>query len=501
MFIGFLVGCGADTPVPTPTVAVTATVVAEATVAAEATAVPTPSATRTITILYTNDEHGWLEGTESDAGAANLMGLLREREGYAPGSDVLLVSGGDMWTGPAISTWFDGESMAEVMNAMGYVAAAVGNHEFDFGLEMLQVRALQSEFPLLSANMHALGDTSLADLGIEPYTLVELDGLTVGIIGLTTTSTPYTTNPVNVATFEFGDYETALREVVPEVQAAGADLILVAAHACRDEITALARRVSDLGIDLIGGGHCNELFADTINGIVVMEGGAHLQSYARAVFAVDAAGAVTATDYGTVSNQGGAPDADIADIVARWQEMAAAELNVVIAYADTAVARRSPAMQALITESWLWAYPTADVAITNMGGMRDALPAGDITLGAVIGVMPFNNVLVDLTLTGAQLERVLTIAQDDAIGGVSRQGGSWVLHKTGAALDPNGTYHLLVNDFMYAGGDNYALLANLDPQAYNTAIDWRQPVIDWLLAQASSQQQPVDAAIAALLGN
>ncbi|MCP4711342.1 MAG: hypothetical protein GY869_22205, partial [Planctomycetes bacterium] len=87
-------------------------------------------------------------------------------------------------------------------------------------------------------------------------------------IGLTTTDTPRTTNPVNVAEFEFIDYEIALRETATQVEAAGADLLVVAGHICRRELESLAGEISDLEIDMLGGGHCNELFANEINDIV-----------------------------------------------------------------------------------------------------------------------------------------------------------------------------------------------------------------------------------------
>ena len=94
---------------------------------------------RKITIFYTSDEEGYLEPTrdrvKAYGGSAHVMAALRQR-GYRPeGDQSLLLSGGDMWTGPAISTWFQGASTVQVMNAMGYDAAAIGNHEFDFGQE------------------------------------------------------------------------------------------------------------------------------------------------------------------------------------------------------------------------------------------------------------------------------------------------------------------------------------------------------------------------------
>lgn len=456
---------------------------------------------REITILYTNDEHGWMAGLQEGASAANLVGLWRTAEGYEPDGNFLLLSGGDMWTGPAISTWFQGQSMAEVMNAMGYDAAAVGNHEFDFGLEMLQTRAAESGFPFLSANIRYKSDgTTPDDLGIRPYTIITVNEIQVGIIGLTTTSTPTTTNPVNVAEFNFIDYEIALREVVPQVKAEGAEMIVVPGHVCQAELEELAQDIADLGVQLLGGGHCNELFVSKVNDIILLEGGTALAGYAYATFQFDiASDTVMSVDYGVADNSGGTADPTVEAIVTRWQEEANAELNRTIGYSEQGVAQRSQRMQSLITEAWLWAYPSADVAITNLGGMRADLPPGDITLADVVSVMPFENVIVELSLTGEQLDVML--GQDSAaVGGVYRENFRWYLKVTDEELDPDELYTVLVNDFMYAGGDDYALLAVYDPDGYNTAINWRQPVIDWIMAQDSSPAIPIDEAIAALSG-
>ncbi|MCB8978876.1 MAG: bifunctional metallophosphatase/5'-nucleotidase [Ardenticatenaceae bacterium] len=504
---GLVVGCQ-NTAVPsippTPTED-TPEIVPPVAEIVDATAVPATEAPadtiREITILYTNDEHGWMAGLQAGGSAANLMGLWRTAEGYQPDGNFLLLSGGDMWTGPAISTWFQGQSMAEVMNAMGYDAAAVGNHEFDFGLETLKTRAAESEFPFLSANIRYKADgTTPEDLGIRPYTIVTVNDIQVGIIGLTTRSTPTTTNPVNVAEFDFIGYETALREVVPQVREAGAEMIVVPGHICQDELENLAQNVADLGIRLLGGGHCNELLATEMDGIVLLEGGTALAGYARATFEFDTAtDTVVSVDYGVRSNSGGTADPVVESIVMRWQEEADVELNRTIGYSEQGVARRSQEMQSLITEAWLWAYPAADVAITNLGGMRADLPPGDISLADVVGVMPFDNVIVELLLTGEQLEVML--GQDSAaVGGVYRDNFRWNLKNSGEELDPDAVYTVLVNDFMYAGGDDYALLAVYDPNGYDTSINWRQPVIDWILAQDSSPDRPIDEAIQTLMG-
>ena len=160
-----------------------------------ATTAASPSPRR-LTVLYTNDEHGWMEGASQGQGAANLLGLWREKEGYTPDGPFLILSGGDNWTGPAISTWFQGQSMVEVMNAMGYAASAVGNHEFDFGLDVLKTRISEAHFPYVSANLRYQRDNSTpSDLGIQPYVVIDVNSLRVGITGLTTYATSHFDEP------------------------------------------------------------------------------------------------------------------------------------------------------------------------------------------------------------------------------------------------------------------------------------------------------------------
>lgn len=479
------------TAAPTPTnlpVATTAPVTVDA-----------PAGPMTITIFYTNDEHGWMEGMAEGEGAASMLANWQEA-GYDPDGPYLALSGGDMWTGPAISTWFEGEGMVEVMNGMGYAAAAVGNHEFDFGLDALRARTLESDFPLLSANLRTTNGELPTEWGIAPYTIVDVAGVQVGIIGLTTQRTRTTTNPANISGFDFIDYEEALREVVPAAREEGAELLLVAGHLCEAELVPLAQAVADLDIALMGGGHCNELFAQEVNGIVLVEGGYHFTSYATVTLTFDPAGdEVIDVSYEVVENEpADAPDRAIAGIVARWRELTDAELEVVLGFSEQGLPRESDRLRRLVPATWLLAYPQADVALTNPGGFRAGLPAGPLTFADIIGVLPFNNVLVDVTLSGDELEDVLSFGQAE-IAGAHRESFRWQLD-SGEPIDPDATYHLLTTDFLYAGGDGYRMLAAYDPEAYNTGIDWRQPLVDWVLAQESDEGAPLDSAVAELVG-
>lgn len=457
--------------------------------------------TRQLTILYTNDEHGWMAGVGEGKGAANLAGLW-DAEDYGENNAVLVLSGGDNWTGPAISTWFFGQGMVEVMNAMAYDASVIGNHEFDFGLDILETRLGEASFPYLSANMHYKKNGEVPrDLGIEPYTIIDLNGMKVGIIGLTTTATPGVTNPKNVAEFDFIEYRQALEEYVPKVRDAGADIVILASHVCTDELTRLAWQVKSLNIAVMGGGHCHELYSSQVGETVIIEGGSYLASYAYVQLTYDpATKEITNKEFGTRMNSGGKADEEIAQIVQSWQKRTDAELNVTIGYLVNEIPRSSQKMEDLITKSWLNGYPAADIAITNRGGIRDNLPAGDITLANIISVMPFDNTLIALSLTGKQVIQVVERGKSPAVGGTYKSGDQWIIDKTGEPLGEDKTYVVLVNDFMYAGGDNYDMLAQFDPDAYDTSIGWRDPVIDWIREQGSTPEKPLDLVIEGLSG-
>jgi 5'-nucleotidase/UDP-sugar diphosphatase len=485
-----LVACqsmpGAVTPAPTATPGAGSLAVTVS--PAEATPTDVATGVQQLVILYTNDEHGWMEPTEESGGAAGMAGLWRDQEGYVPDGPYLVLSGGDTWTGPAISTWFDGEPMIEVMNRMGYDAAAVGNHEFDFGLDILRERTAQAEFPFLAANLRDRETGAMADVAL-PYVVQEVSGVQVGLIGLTTLSAPQTTRPDNVAGFEFADYEEALREVVPQARADGAELLVTVGHICLREMRDLVPAAAELGITIIGGGHCHEQVSQVVDGIALIESGSNLAGYVRVDLEFDT-GTDTVVSVKTAyrPNAGGLPAAEISELVARWREETDEALNYPIGYLEKPLGQNSDALFNLVTDAWLAAYPAADVALTNRGGFRQDLPAGEVTLAAVVGVLPFDNVLIDVTVTGAELIDNIRCC-GPVMAGMTAVDGYRLAN--GTEIDPAGTYHVLINDFMYAGGDGYTF-GELDPEAYNTAIDWRQPVIDWISALGTTAEDPLD---------
>lgn len=443
-----------------------------------------------ITVLYTNDEHGWIAADNRRGGAAGMLTRWREQEGYTDDGPFLVLSGGDLWTGPALSTWFDGEPAVDVMNVMGYDAAVIGNHEFDFGREGLRLRGDQAEFAFLGAN--ALDASSGAPIDeVLPYVIEEVAGVQVGIIGLASRRTPQTTMPTHVAGIEFVDYDRTLERVVPQVRAEGADVVLAITHLCVDEMRSLVATAARLDVAMIGGGHCNDRVAEVVQGVALVEAAWQYAAYGRVDLTVDpASGDVRDVAVVLRDNPPGPADAEVETILARWQAELDDELMVTIGYTEDGIKRGSYAMANMVMDAWLAAYP-ADVAMSNPGGFRQDIDRGEITLADVVGVMPFDNTLVDVALTGEQvIASYLHGSRRPPIAGLEHEGAHYTVN--GEPLDPKATYHVLVNDFMYAGGDGYAF-ADYDPDAYMTSIDWRQPVIDWITVLRTTRDQPIEA--------
>ncbi len=465
-----------------------------------------PAEVRQITIFYTSDEHGYLEPREDGiytiGGAAGLMAVLRE-EGYDPQADTaLLLSGGDMWVGPAISSWFRGASTIEVFNQMGYDAAAIGNHDFDYGPEVLAERAEQAEFPFLSANLTEV-DTGRSPSYAHPYAIREVNGVRVGIVGLSLRTTPEIVLPEHVEGLAFGDYAEALRETVPRVRAEGADLVIVVSHVCGSDLLNLTPVAAELGIPLLAGGHCHRLAIAERLGVQVIAPGAHMAYAVRAdIFYDPATGTVVDQQaqaiwnrYRTTKGPPVPPDPEVAAIVDRWADEVEEALGEVIGYTADGIPVGWE-MYNLVTDAWLWYVPEADLAISNLGGFREDIPPGEITLADVVAVLPFENTLIEVELTGEEVVENLRCC-GGAVAGMRVEGVGddlTVVLDDGSPIDPEAVYRVLVNSYMYQGGDDY-LFSQQDPDAYDTGIHWREPVIEWIRAQETGPDRPLEGLI------
>jgi len=463
---------------------------------------PQKSHVRTFTIFYTSDEEGYLESrsdrSKTYGGSANVMAELK-KHGYHPGfNDSLLLSGGDMWTGPPISTWFEGLPTVQVTNAMGYDAAAIGNHEFDFGQDVLRRNKKEAKFPFLSANL-LVAETGKPPDYCLPYIIHEVNGVRIAIIGLTTRMSSGIVIPDNISGLKFTDYAEALRHAVPKAIAEGAQLPIVIAHMCHDELQSLIPVASELSIPLLAGGHCHQLENIEREGVRIINPGAHWQAFAKVNITFDTVTGKTLNTMAEfvsiehpVGENPGAPDPAVEAIVAEWAGKVKEALGEVIGYTENGIRTGWPLFN-LLTDSWLWAYPDADIAISNFGGFREAFPPGEIARSDIMATWPFRNEIVSVELTGRQiLENLLCCG--GAVGGLSySHSGDQVIAtlKNGNDLDPGATYRVLINSYMYSGGDNY-LFRTQNSNGYSLGVRMEEPVIKWIQSQKTSPRRPLE---------
>lgn len=380
------------------------------------------------TFISTNDFHGQLETgktigsspPKAVGGAAFNMTYINNNKALNPLGTVLM-DAGDMMQGMPISNLLDGESVIDVYNQMGYKASVTGNHEFDWGLDTLQDRMAQAEFPILVANIFYEGTDTRPDWAV-PTTMLYIKGEKVGVIGVTSKDTPSIVMAGVLDGYEFHDVGPIVEQLAAELRDQGARMVIVIAHmpdvyggVVSGEIT----QVAVPGVDLIISGHSHSGYTGKINNIPIIQQyssgtaiGVSNLTYDRLTESVAKADLKTVTTY----NDGITPDPTIAGVVAAYQAEIAPVVNAVKAATKGLISRGPDAykgevpMGDLIADAQAWKGGT-QIAFMNPGGIRGDIAytsyPHDITYGDFFAVQPFDNKLVTMTLTGSQIWAVL----------------------------------------------------------------------------------------------
>ena len=274
------------------------------------------SSTLTISVIATTDLHGGVLPRGERGGLALLGGYVRNLRAarLRDGGGVLLVDSGDMFQGTLESNLNEGAAVVRAYNELGYAAAAIGNHEFDYGPAgpdetvqepgedprgALKARAAEARFPFLAANtVDAATGQQVTWANVKPSTTVMVRGVKIGLIGVTTPDTPALTIEVNVADLTFTPLVPAITREAKALRARGATVVIVLAHAggrCTDlddpkdlnscdqaaEIVQVARQLPAGLVDVIGAGHTHQAMAHDIAGIAVVEAYSSGRSFSR----------------------------------------------------------------------------------------------------------------------------------------------------------------------------------------------------------------------------
>jgi 2',3'-cyclic-nucleotide 2'-phosphodiesterase (5'-nucleotidase family) len=446
---------------------------------------PFPAGTKFLRIVATNDFHGALEprpdasGVRRGGAAFVATALDRAERECAPDCVTVLLDAGDLFQGTPASNLSYGRPVVEYYNKMGYAASALGNHEFDWGVDTLRARMRQAKFDILGANVRYTDGTDVK--WIPNDTIVRRGNTRIGIIGISTVLTPTTTRPANVVGLRFDDPAPIVDSIAPALRKRGANFVVVVAHAgafcgtggaatCNGEIIDFARKLKSK-VDVVVSGHTHSLVNTVVNGIPIVQA----RSSGRAIDILDiplASNGALATRHEVreLAVDTIPPMPAIDSIVERAVARVAPLVTRHIATIPVTLARQGPQypLGNLVADAQRWAGK-GDVAIMNNGGIRTELRAGDVTYGALFELQPFGNTLYSLTMTGAQLRGLLEAMLgkanvDDHVSGMSvrydpaKPKGSRVVSVTmadGTALSDSRSYNVIMNDFLATGGEGY----------------------------------------------
>lgn len=435
-----------------------------------------------ITIVHTNDTHARVK--EGDGmGFAKISSLIHKIKQENP--NTLVLDAGDTFHGQTIATLNEGESITQIMNIIGYTAMAPGNHDFNYGYERLVELDGLTDFPILAANVKKADGADL----FTPYVISEVAGLKVGIFGLATPETTYKTHPDNVKGIVFMDPIKAASEMTALLKDK-TDILVCIAHLGMDAASAdtsikVAEAVED--IDLIIDGHSHTVLeqGQLVGKTMIASTGEYDKNLGTVEITVDA-GKITDIKAKLITADEAAeatPDEAIVKAIEEIESKQAEILSEVVGKTEVdlqgareLVRKSETNLGNLITDAMV-SLTGADCALTNGGGIRASIPAGNITKGNVIEVLPFGNYIVTKKVTGADIKAALehgTSAYPELLGGFPHVSGITYVIDTarpvgdrvvdirvkGKALDPNAFYTLATNDFMAAGGDNYTMFAD-----------------------------------------
>ncbi|MGB3403599.1 MAG: 5'-nucleotidase C-terminal domain-containing protein [Microcoleaceae cyanobacterium] len=460
-------------------------------------------------VLHTNDHHAHLESVTVDQqqlGGISRRKTLIDQLRQTSETPTLLLDAGDIFQGTLYFNQYLGKADLPFYNDLNYTAVAVGNHEFDQGQQVLASFLKSADFSMLSANLEMAKKSPLQGQ-IKPWIIKEIEGEKIGILGLTTRETKTLSSPGEG--IEFNDEVIAAKTAVEELEKQDINKIIALTHIGLSQDLKLAEQVD--GIDIIIGGHSHTplgqmlgaklpypIVEQTPNGDTILvatdwEWGKYLGDlqveFDRKGHITEWKGNPHAIDESIQ------PSAEFEQKLQAFKQPLEKLRQTVIGQTqvklegDRAKIRTQETnLGNLIADAMLNQLKVdgADVALVNAGGIRSSIPPGNITLGQVLRVLPFNNTITRLDLTGEQLKQAL----EHGVSGVEEEDGcfshvagirfSWnptkpigdrinsvkIIDKNGTekSLDLTVTYRVVTNNFMMKGGDGYQVLTQGENQ-------------------------------------
>lgn len=417
-----------------------------------ALAAPAAESLRSLTILHTNDLHARIvPDPEGRGGFAHLATVIRRERANAEAC--LLVDAGDFVQGSPVSTIYKGLPIYEIVNRFGYDAGTLGNHEFDYGHEMIPRFLRAARFPIVSANVVNEQGRLLAD---GAYVIKNVKGIRVALIGVIMGTLRDLTTPQRLGPWRALPVVESVRKYAAEARLR-ADLVVILAHADGAEQPALLRGVPEAGVIIAG--HVHSVLEPALQheGRVLVRSASYGRELGRLDLKLDLPAKKLASwtwkripiDAKTIP-----PARDVAALVAKWEARVAKTVNVSIgeARSDYPQARLKPLIEAAMREA-----TGAGLAFMNLGGIRDRLRKGPLLARDVWNLMPFDNTVVVGKFKGKQLPPSLN---------------------AGRPFEPERDYTLAVSDFTAA--NQATQLGSQDLTFSDTGKLLRDVIIDYI---------------------
>ena len=430
-----------------------------------------------ITIFHTNDVHANAEPSSSGMGYAMMAGYVNAAR--AAKENVLVLDAGDTFHGTVFATATEGAGIAQVLNTLGYDAMTPGNHDFNYGFDRLKELEASLTFPVINCNIY----TPDGARAFTPYIIKEIAGKKIGIIGVATPDMVPKIHPDRIKDLQFKgieDVEACIAQIQDQT-----DAIILLSHWGITGETFISEALAKLdGVDLVVDGHSHDAWAEgraVEGGALIVSAGEKLNNLGKAVMTFGEDGPAVKAELipapkvfedrsvlKAIDEIKAAQDVTLKQVVGK----AAVDLD-----GERASVRTKETNLGNVAADAILEYAQAEVAITNGGGIRASIPAGDITLKDVVTVFPFGNIVVTKEILGSDIKAALEhglrmypdqnggfpqIAGMKVVFDPAREAGSRVtsIEISGAPIEEDKLYLLATNDFMAVGGDGYTMFTS-----------------------------------------
>ncbi|UYV36614.1 5'-nucleotidase C-terminal domain-containing protein [Rhodobacteraceae bacterium D3-12] len=482
-------------------------------------------------ILHINDLHSRVEpvnkydstcSAEDDAegkcfgGVARLKTLLDAKRAELSDQNVIVLDAGDQFQGSLMYTTYKGAVEAEFMQAIGFDAMAVGNHEFDDGPQGLSDFLDRVSFPVISGNLD-LSSSNLLNGRVGNHVVLEVGGQKIGIISALAVDTVDTSSPGPNVVFQ--DEIQSLAADVAALEAQGVTKIIALTHVGVHKDMEIAKNVP--GLDAVVGGHSHTKFSNTeagamayptmVGNVPVVQAYAYSKYLGHLVLTFDDAGVLTSASGDTILIDASiTPDAAIAARVAELaspieelKKRVVAEATELVDGGRDSCRAGECSMGNLVSDAMLDRVKAQgiQIAITNGGGLRASIDAGEVTMGEVLAVLPFQNTLSTFEAKGSTILAGLENGFSQIEGGGGRfpqmagmkvvfdataepgarvvsaevmEGDTWV------PLDPEKVYGVVTNNYVRNGGDGYKMFGTEAMNVYDFGPDLADVTAEYL---------------------